>query len=359
MICIRRVCLCFVLLALLQAPAKAQDVQIGVLGIFHPHELIVAAIPGEAIVVSISGQESEIVLFSDSPGSVIRLSLSGNAILVEHGGHSFFSRELHVTARDHGAARFRLSVPGKISRRYRGLLRVAPSKFELQPIVTMDLETAVASAVEAESDPDAPFEAFKAQAVVARTFFTAGAGRHHNFDFCDLTHCQLLREPPAATSPAALAAASTRGLILAYDGKPFTAMFSRSCGGRTRTPAELGMSPGVYPYFSVVCEYCRRSPFRWQQRLSHEDAERLAAKTEAARLALNRRLGWSTIQSNSYSMHREGNDVVLQGVGQGHGIGLCQRGARSMAGAGAGFRDLLLHYFPNATIATRELAALR
>src|SRR5208283_1270192 len=65
----------------------------------------------------------------------------------------------------------------------------------LTAVVTMDLEPAVASVVAAEGTVDAPSEALKALAVAARSYFVAGKGRHRDFDFCDTTHCQFLREP--------------------------------------------------------------------------------------------------------------------------------------------------------------------
>jgi len=43
-------------------------------------------------------------------------------------------------------------------------------------------------------------------------------------------------------------------------------------------------------------------------------------------------------------------EVVLEGVGQGHGVGFCQRGARAMAEEGADFRTILQHYFPNTSL---------
>src|ERR1039458_7897639 len=45
-------------------------------------------------------------------------------------------------------------------------------------------------------DRHAPSEALKALAVAARSYFVAGKGRHRDFDFCDTTHCQFLREAP-------------------------------------------------------------------------------------------------------------------------------------------------------------------
>jgi len=45
--------------------------------------------------------------------------------------------------------------------------------------------------------------------------------------------------------------------------------------------------------------------------------------------------------------HQESEHVFLEGAGQGHGIGLCQRGAKAMAEEGSNFRQILNHYFPN------------
>jgi stage II sporulation protein D len=53
-------------------------------------------------------------------------------------------------------------------------------------------------------------------------------------------------------------------------------------------------------------------------------------------------------------MQKEGERFILQGTGQGHGIGLCQSGAKAMAEEGADFRLILTHYYPNTTIQSLE-----
>ena len=40
----------------------------------------------------------------------------------------------------------------------------------------------------------------------------------------------------------------------------------------------------------------------------------------------------------------------LKGAGFGHGVGMCQTGAQSMAGAGYSYTDILKHYFPEARL---------
>jgi stage II sporulation protein D len=335
------------LLALVRNPdAIAQNVRIGVLGLFHPRQLTLQASPNNAVIIHAGVQT-----FVLEPGSPMAASFrtSGKELLFEFGGQVLQISELHAAARNGGAGSFLLTVPGKVTRAYHGTLEVKASGGEVVPIVTMDLETAVASAVAAESSSDTPTEALKVQAVVARSYFLAGSGRHREFDFCDLTHCQFLREPPAQDSPASVAARETRGLVLTFEEKPFAAMFSRSCGGHTRTPVEVGLPGSGYPYFSVLCKFCYQRPYRWTRRLSQQDAA-LLAKGESGRLAVDRRLGWKAVPSNDFSSRQEGEQVVLDGAGQGHGIGLCQRGAKAMAEDGNSFRQILNHYFPNTAV---------
>jgi peptidoglycan hydrolase-like amidase len=327
--------------------ATAQDVRIGVFGLLHPSQLTLQAFGKEAVVLQAAGQT-----FVLEPGSraVVSLHISNDTLLLDFGGHVVQTAQIHAAARNNGVVAFLLTVPGKITRAYRGTLEVKAWRGEVVPIITMDLETAVASAVAAESSADTPPEALKAQAVVARSYFVAGRGRHREFDFCDLTHCQFLREPPPQDSPAAVATRGTRAIVLTSEEKPFAAMFSRSCGGHTRTPSEVGLPGGTYPYFSVLCESCYQSPYRWTRRLSQEDAALLLGKGESGRLAVDRRLGWNAVPSNNFTSREEDGQVILEGSGQGHGIGLCQRGAKAMAEAGNTFRQILNHYFPNTAL---------
>jgi stage II sporulation protein D len=219
----------------------------------------------------------------------------------------------------------------------------------------MDLELAVASVVAAESPPGAPLEALKAQAVAARSYFFAGRGGHKRFDFCDTTHCQFLREPPAPSAPSRIATGATRGLVLTFAGRPFPALYSASCGGRTHTLAELGLRTHDYPYYAVSCDYCRSHPDRWTVRLTPGEAASLSQRTESERLDLARRLGWSTLRSNEYLVSSHPDHAIVTGTGAGHGIGLCQRGAAALAQSGANFSTILAYYYPNTSLLTIEI----
>jgi hypothetical protein len=168
--------------------AIAQNVRIGVLGLFHPRQLTLQASRHDAVILHAGVQT-----FILEPGSPMAASfrISGDQLFLDFGGKVLRVSELHASARNGGAGTFLLTVPGKVTRSYHGTLDVKISHGEVVPIVTMDLETAVASAVAAESSSDTPPEALKAQAVVARSYFLAGGGRHREFDFCDLRHLTI------------------------------------------------------------------------------------------------------------------------------------------------------------------------
>jgi len=339
-----------------QTPFPSSPVRIGVLGLFHPRELKVTATTGTALILRTATEQIALERSSGADAANIRVSEDG--VLIAAGARPIRAPSLTVTGRGDNPVDFVLSVPGKLTRRYHGTLEIKPSAGRLLAIVTMDLETAVASVVAAESAPETPLEALKAQAVATRSYFVAGRPRHHDFDFCDTTHCQFLREPPPPENPAAKAVAATRDMVLAYDSHPFAAMYTRSCSGHTHTPADLALPSSVYPYYSVDCKYCRDHPAHWSTIMSAQDAAALRSSDEPSRLTVVRRLGWTAVPSNDFTVrkenrhkgNREEDGVILEGVGQGHGIGLCQSGAKAMAQDGATFREILSHYYPNTAV---------
>jgi stage II sporulation protein D len=348
----RIVCIIVILGAL---NTHAQDVRIGVLDLFRTSEVTVSSPPGSAVILHIGNQE--LPLASSSSISRVTVRGRGPGLSVTYGAQSTSAQTVVFTGRNGHSTEFVLSIPGKITRRYRGRLEIASNSGELIPVVTMDLETAVASVVAAEAIPGQPAESLKAQAVAARSYFVAGKGRHQNFDFCDTTHCQFLRSPPARASAAFKAAEQTRGLVLTFDSHVFAAMYTRSCSGRTHTPAQVGLSAGMYPYYAVECVYCRQHPGRWHTGISAQDAADLVPLNEASRLKVARKTGWSTVPSNDFTIRKTAAGVLLDGVGRGHGIGLCQAGSKAMAERGANFREILAHYYPNTILIETHSAA--
>jgi stage II sporulation protein D len=317
------------------------ELRIHVFGLFAPKELHLQAQDSQILRITAASGETRVeggqsVVCRAAPATVVCQTSQGR----------LEGRMIEVEGKGSPAA-FRLSVPGKIERRFAGRLGLTVAGEALRAVVRMDLETAVSAVVAAESPPGATAEALKAQAVAARSYLLAGA-RHEAFDFCDTTHCQFLRAPAAPGDPAELAAAATRGLVVTYQANVVRALYARSCGGTTQTLRDAGMAGEGYPYFSVICDACRREPETWRSTLSRQTVESfLERPTESARLQVARQAGWSRLPGVRFRTSSEGDTVMLDGAGIGHGIGLCQRGAASMAAGGAEFEAILRYYFPN------------
>ncbi len=344
------------LLLLLSAlPATSQqEIRFGVLGLFHPKELILQPEGSQVILVAAQGDAGNpaLVLNGEPGHGQIVFRAEGDRVVAGDRSAGSWS----AAARDGGTAAFRLAVPGKFHRIYRGRLAIQARKGELLAVVAMERETAVASIVAAEMAESAPMEALKAQAVVTRSFLLAGP-RHLDFDFCDTTHCQFLKSPPPLTSRITSAVQATQGLVLAYRGKPLAAMYSSRCGGHTRSLHDVGLrdvgnaSGDAYPYYSVRCQWCLRHPIRWQSEIG-ASGEPPQPGDERRRIAEARQWGWGSIPGSDFTATANGMGWRLEGHSVGHGVGMCQMGATGMANAGAGFREILSHYYPNIQLLT-------
>lgn len=245
---------------------------------------------------------------------------------------------------------FTLASPGAPSRALRGKLRVHASGGLLQLRLTASVED-LAAAVAAAESPAAAFDAaLRAQAILARSWLVAAGRRHPEFPVCDTTHCQHFKGLEQRGEQAARA---TRGLVLHWQGSPFAPAYSASCGGRTAVPAAIAWPKAAYPYASVRCAECERNAPRWTRRFRDADATALRQHphSEPVRLAICRRDGWDALPGNAYGMRDSGEDLILEGRGQGHGAGYCQRGGAALARQGLNAAAILRHYFPGATIA--------
>jgi stage II sporulation protein D len=335
-----------------------QEVRVGVLGLFHPKQLVLEQ--SGAQVIAVAGREGAWVL-NGEPGhrrmlfqaDVDQVLIEGSVRIPQEGGDAA-RRTLTswtATARGGGAVAFQLTIPGQITRRYEGTLTILARNGELLAVVAMDRETAVASIVAAELMPQSPMEALKAQAVVTRSFLEAG-GRHKEYEFCDTTHCQFLRSPPDRKSKVWHAVADTRGMVLEYRGKPLAAMYSSRCGGQTHSLQQVGMRPGSgYPYYPATCPYCRRHSLQWETHIGDSDRPPETGN-EGSRILQARQWGWSAVPGSDFTATRVNSGWLLEGHSIGHGIGMCQFGAAGMAASGMIFRDILRQFYPNTEIVT-------
>ncbi len=274
-----------------------------------------------------------------------------------------------------------VSIDGK-KRRYSGWIEVTPSDSGLILINFVDEIHYLAAVVGSEMASDAPMEALKAQAVLARTFVDKFRGkRHTGFDFCDLTHCMHYGGNNALTLRSIEAVKQTHGLILVdSEGNPITPYFCSSNGGNCELPSKIwGNSDNSYfrdghdPFSGTF-----RDPHRaWHTKLSARLLEQalgtvhiksikvdtsafpmmvnINSDNHVVRIRMcdfktivNRKFGWNKIKSVRFSVRREGGSFIFEGKGLGHGVGLSQAGAVEMAAKGYPFERILQFYFPGA-----------
>jgi stage II sporulation protein D len=320
--------------------------------------------------------------------------------------------ELEDTARS--GARIELEAFGRrtrLTRRFAGALAFSNQNGALRIVVTQKTEDATAAIVASEMSGVRFGEALRTMAVVVRSYLVAHAGRHaaEGYDFCDNTHCQLyfgesservgdigtpdLRHVFDLSAEATQATQATAGEILTCAGVPVAGYFTASCGGRTAAAADAfgdGSETTARGDAGVVCEWCKNAKFhRWRrtvnaaavartlsvewggrppERASLQVARRTAAGLVAAvgisdgrrtvvipntrfRSLVGRTFGWNVVLSNAFTLERRGDDLMIEGRGFGHQVGLCVEGAVAQARAGRGRREIVNFYFPRAVIA--------
>ena len=61
-------------------------------------------------------------------------------------------------------------------------------------------------------------------------------------------------------------------------------------------------------------------------------------------------MGPNLIKSTLFAMEHMGNRIKFYGRGWGHGVGMCQWGAKGMTERGANYRQILRYYYPKTKI---------
>ncbi|MGB6692534.1 MAG: SpoIID/LytB domain-containing protein, partial [Terracidiphilus sp.] len=251
--------------------------------------------------------------------------------------------------------------------------------------VTLPVESYVERVVASESNPTDSLETLKALAIVVRSYALHEAHGHADFDVCDSTHCQHLhwQRMPGTEAQAQAATLATAGETLWYRGQRALSYFSKDCGGRTASPAEVWPKAQPVSYLpSQTDPFCASGASRqwateisraeltsalstrglvapgWQQLIVARRGESGRAVTlrldsteisaEEFRLAVGEALGWNKIPSTWFEVSQQDDEFEFHGRGWGHGVGLCQRGAATMGAQGRTSAEILAQYFPGA-----------
>jgi len=265
---------------------------------------------------------------------------------------------------------------------YRGSFSVVKKNSRNVALAQMvDLEEYVRGAVANEVYADWPEEMLRAQAIVSRTFalYKMTASLYADFDVSATTQDQRYAPARNAAWPSITRAVDdTRGIVLVYRGNIFPAFFHAACGGRTGNASHYWDMKEIPPLKGVYCSACRKSPFyRWEKRipltsflpalsvagikldmLSYVSMENTLhgkevvfnRRTRISAYRLRTLLGDDYLRSPDFTIRKEKDMVVIRGKGWGHGVGLCQWGAKRLAEEGKNFAEILQFYYPQSEL---------
>jgi stage II sporulation protein D len=260
---------------------------------------------------------------------------------------------------------------------YSGDLQCFPDLGTLVMINNCTVESYIAGVVKAEGGSGRNKQYIKTQAILARTYMYRYFNRHlsDRYNLCDNTHCQAFKGL-SKDSVINRAALETRGLVvLDRDSMLIMSAFHSNCGGETSSSEDVWLTS--QPYLKrVVDPYCITSHnATWEKHLSLKTWTDLMkksgyeAKTDnppAFTFIQKKRQDYYrtgsfmvplvtlrtqlNLRSTFFSVFANGDTIILKGRGYGHGVGLCQEGAMTMADEGDNYRQIIEFYYSDVII---------
>lgn len=273
------------------------------------------------------------------------------------------------------------------------------TKYKQEPVISLyhsttgqkeqlKLEEYLKGVVAGEIGPKYPFEALKAQAIVARTMTLAlieyehGTRGKHGTDASD-NHAEFQAyDKKAITNDISRAVDETRGQVLLYNGKFAYTLFHSASGKMTASIEEafpkLAAKVGNY-IRPVPTNGLKNAPVKyrnWTVKIPRSEIKsimgakagslddiRISKKGPSGRaltisagsasipaVNLRQKVGFDRLYSTLFtSIKASGNYIVFKGQGWGHGAGMEQWGAYTMAKDGKKAKEIVNHYFPGTT----------
>lgn len=255
----------------------------------------------------------------------------------------------------------------------------------------VELDTYLCNVVSAEMPADYELEALKAQAVVARTYtiYKVQNKKHENADICDdSTCCQawISKEDRLARWEESTRESNwqkieqcvneTKGKIITYNNQPINAFFHSNSGGTTELPVNVWGGSG-FPYLQVVETAGEEgySQYASEVELSNEEVlNKLKEKYEDIQIDFGNNEDIKILEytdsnrvrtvkfgnheisgveartifglkSTNFEIIKEADKIKFSVKGYGHGVGMSQTGADTMAKQGSNYEEIIKHFY--------------
>lgn len=265
-------------------------------------------------------------------------------------------------------------------------------------IEEIEIDEYLYGVVSSEMPASFEIEALKAQAVAARTYtiykINNNDNKHGEADICDnSTCCQawISKEDRLQKwdeknrneywNKIKEAVNSTKGKIITYDGNPINAFFHANSGGATESPVNV-WGGNNYPYLQTVATAGEDAYSQYSSEItitkeelknkikekhsdffidfSKEDCIKITEYTEGNRVK-NLKIGNLNLsgvevrnifglKSANFKIVINENDIKFEVIGYGHGVGMSQTGADSLAKEGKNYEEIIKHYYSGVEI---------
>jgi stage II sporulation protein D len=267
---------------------------------------------------------------------------------------------------------------------YRGLLWVQKSRGTaggINAINVLNIEDYLLSVLPSEMPSNWPAEALRAQAIAARSYAVANIGKHaaDGYDLKPTVEDQVYSGVETETDICNKAVADTAGIVIKHQEKVVPAFFHSSSGGRTELAEYVWQTP--VPFLHSVDDYDDNSPHAsWTKNVS---VNRLEAGLANCGMGVGRLLGTIVVArspsqraktimvsgtqgthlisadhfrkalglpSTNFTIACVGENYIINGRGFGHGLGLSQWGARTLAEQGYNAAQILAYYYKDVSL---------
>jgi stage II sporulation protein D len=364
---------------LLAAPASAMDIRVGLS-------------QGASTVTVGSSSTAEML---DGKGKVIGQlpALQGfNAAAVQSGVSLDGKRAWQITLKpkENGFTYVGDRSTTSGGRWYRGEVKLVSGGGGLTVVNELNIEDYVASVIGKEMYPTWPLEALKAQAVAARSYaiFQQQHPKFKHFDVLSTTTSQVYAGLDGEANTTQAATKATAGQVLTYQGKIIESVFHSASGGHTENSEDVWVR--TVPYLRGVPDFDQSAPvFQWNVMLTAAQLrQRIPGVGDIISMTPLKttptgRIKTLRIQGSGGSLLMKGSDVrralglksthftvkpefgamagsnvsrpsgfQVVGQGSGHGLGLSQWGAYSLALQGKPYQDILMYYFQGISLKT-------
>jgi stage II sporulation protein D len=242
------------------------------------------------------------------------------------------------------------------------------------------MDSYLAGVVEAESGPNAPFEFYKAQAIISRTYLLALIVRQgiDNYKISDDVNHQVYKGMSLKNPKIKQAVMHTSGLVIVDTSNSLiTAAFYSNSGGYTENSEDVWSSRKYYLRAKEDSFSLNQRNTTWQDSISTVewfnylasngiDVSSNIAKIDNLYYTQEHRKKYYKygndsiplkkirkdlkLRSTWFSITSKDDYVIFDGRGYGHAVGLSQEGAMQMARQNYSFVDIINFYYQGVKI---------